>query len=136
MKKYYAVKVGKQTGIFTSWDECRNSVDGFNGALYKSFKTEAEAISYLNGNGSNRTKKEQKNNTVPNIDEVVAYIDGSYNDELKRFSYAAVIFVDGEKITYSAAEDNPDVIEMRNVAGELKAAMYVMQFTKKQGKKS
>jgi len=69
-------------------------------------------------------------------DEVIAYIDGSYNDKLKIFSYAAIIFIGEEKYTHSAAENNPDVISMRNVAGELKAAMYAMQFTKRQGKKS
>ncbi|MDR0273569.1 MAG: RNase H1/viroplasmin domain-containing protein, partial [Clostridiales bacterium] len=28
MKKFYAVKNGKKKGIFTSWEECRKSVEG------------------------------------------------------------------------------------------------------------
>ncbi|KRK69588.1 ribonuclease H [Lentilactobacillus buchneri DSM 20057] len=47
--KYYAVKKGRKTGIFTSWDEAEKKVKGFSGAQYKSFKTEAEANAYLNG---------------------------------------------------------------------------------------
>ena len=35
--KYYAVKVGKTPGIYQTWDECKANVDGFSGALYKSF---------------------------------------------------------------------------------------------------
>lgn len=29
IKKYYAVRVGRDTGIFESWDECKQSVDKF-----------------------------------------------------------------------------------------------------------
>ena len=46
-KKFYAVKNGKTTGIFQSWDECKKQVAGFSGAEYKSFKTHEEAESYL-----------------------------------------------------------------------------------------
>ena len=35
--KYYAIKEGKKKGIFTSWDECKEYVSGFKGAVYKSF---------------------------------------------------------------------------------------------------
>ena len=36
--KFYAVKQGRKTGIFTSWDEAKAQVDGYSGAVYKSFK--------------------------------------------------------------------------------------------------
>ena len=132
-KKYYAVKIGHKTGIFTSWDACKKNIDGFPGAVYKSFLSKDEANMYLNGSTTKPESLLTPSETDP--DEVVAYIDGSYDDKQKRFSYAAVLFVNGEKITRSAAENNPDVVEMRNVAGELKAAMVAMQFTKRQGKK-
>ena len=50
-KKYYAVKRGRQTGIFTVWAECSAQVQGFQGAVYKGFMTEAEAQDWLNGAG-------------------------------------------------------------------------------------
>ena len=34
-KKVYAVRKGKATGIFYTWDECKAAVDGFSGAVYK-----------------------------------------------------------------------------------------------------
>ncbi len=46
-KKYYAVKKGKKTGIFGSWEECRASVEGFSGAEYKGFADLGEAQGYL-----------------------------------------------------------------------------------------
>ena len=36
-KKMYAVKKGRVTGIFTSWDECRDAVEEYPGAEYKVF---------------------------------------------------------------------------------------------------
>lgn len=38
-KKYYVVWEGRKTGILESWAECAESIHGFKGAKYKSFKT-------------------------------------------------------------------------------------------------
>ena len=53
-EKYYAVKTGAETGIFTTWEECRASVHGYSGAAYKSFKTREEAAAYLEDNFSGK----------------------------------------------------------------------------------
>lgn len=37
--KYYVVWSGKTTGIFSNWDECKEQVSGYQGALYKGFPT-------------------------------------------------------------------------------------------------
>ena len=36
--KYYAVRKGRNPGIYTSWDLCLKEVKGYKGAIYKSFK--------------------------------------------------------------------------------------------------
>ena len=51
-KKYYAVKRGRKTGLFTVWAECAAQVQGFQGAVYKGFMTEAEARDWLAGGAS------------------------------------------------------------------------------------
>ena len=33
-KKYYAVRAGRKTGIFETWDECRAQTTGFKGASF------------------------------------------------------------------------------------------------------
>lgn len=41
--KYYVVWKGRETGIFSDWDNCEKQVKGFEGAKYKGFPTEQEA---------------------------------------------------------------------------------------------
>jgi ribonuclease HI len=58
--KYYAVAAGRTTGIFTSWPEARAQVEGFPGAVFKSFKTREQAQAFLAdpvlGKGTGRKK--------------------------------------------------------------------------------
>eukprot|EP00794_Sanderia_malayensis_P004797 gene4797-5424_t len=44
---FYAVRTGRQTGIFKSWSECEEQVKGFKGARFKKFKTRDEALSFV-----------------------------------------------------------------------------------------
>ncbi len=48
-KKVYAVRRGKVIGILDSWEACKEAVDGYPGAEYKSFKTLEEARAYMEG---------------------------------------------------------------------------------------
>ena len=41
--KFYVVWQGRETGIFTSWEECKPQIEDYKGAQYKSFKTREEA---------------------------------------------------------------------------------------------
>jgi hypothetical protein len=50
-EKIYAVLVGRQPGLFTTWAECKASVDGFKSARHQAFGTEAAARAYLAANG-------------------------------------------------------------------------------------
>lgn len=49
-KKFYAVKKGRNRGIFHSWDECKAQTHQYTGAIFKSFKTMSEAQDFLSGN--------------------------------------------------------------------------------------
>lgn len=51
-KKFYAVRSGRQTGIFTSWDDCKRQTDGYSKAEYKSFKSQEEAQQFISGGKS------------------------------------------------------------------------------------
>ncbi len=42
-EKFYVVWVGKNAGIYLSWDECKEQVLGYKGAKYKSYYTKIEA---------------------------------------------------------------------------------------------
>lgn len=48
--KFYAVWSGREKGVFSSWDDCKKQVDGFEGAQYKSFESKTEAENALKRN--------------------------------------------------------------------------------------
>ncbi len=42
-KKYYVVWDGRETGVFESWESCKEQVEGYPGAIYKSFVDKEQA---------------------------------------------------------------------------------------------
>lgn len=48
--KYYVVWIGHKPGIYTSWDQCKKQVDGFEAAKYMGFVTQEEANKAYKGN--------------------------------------------------------------------------------------
>ena len=48
-QKFYTVWVGREMGVFDSWEACKAQVEGFQGAKYKSFESrEAAEQAFLN----------------------------------------------------------------------------------------
>lgn len=64
MSSYYAVKIGKNPGIYRTWDECNREVTGFKGAKYKKFSSEREALEFI-GNTSNLASNNSSSNVDP-----------------------------------------------------------------------
>ena len=125
--KYYAVRAGRRTGIFSTWDECKKQVDGFSGASYKSFTSKEDAQAFLNSG----VKK-----AVVHENAVIAYVDGSYHIHTKEFSYGMVILQDGNEYCFSKKFEDSDLALMRNVAGEIMGAKAAMEYALQQGIKS
>ncbi|MBO4370546.1 MAG: ribonuclease H family protein [Paludibacteraceae bacterium] len=42
-QKFYTVWIGREMGVFDSWEACKAQVEGFQGAKYKSFDTRTAA---------------------------------------------------------------------------------------------
>lgn len=128
--KFYAVKEGRNIGIFESWIDCKKQVDGYSGAKYKSFKSRKEAMEYLDS-----TKG--KGACANDADEITAYVDGSYNIATNEFSYGVVILKENEVITkFNGRMDDKNLASMRNVAGEIKGAEAAMKYALENGYKS
>ena len=127
--KYYAVRQGRQVGIFTSWDECKRLVTGYKGAEYKSFTDKASALAFL----ENTTPSAS---VAPDADTVIAYVDGSYNIKTQIFACGVVIITaDGEKYL-SQSYDDKELATMRNVAGEIKGSVAAMEYCLENGIKN
>lgn len=60
MAKFYAVKSGRQPGIYHTWNDCERQVKGFQGARYKSFKTLEDAQKFI-GTSLDGTKSNKPN---------------------------------------------------------------------------
>ena len=62
-KKYYAVRIGKQAGIYTEWfgpNGAQVQVAGFPGAEFKGFATRAEAEKFLNPQSDKKSMTPEK----------------------------------------------------------------------------
>lgn len=54
MAYYYAVKLGENPGIYSSWAECEKQVKGYPNAQFKKWKTREEAEAYINESGNSK----------------------------------------------------------------------------------
>lgn len=124
-KKYYAVRKGLRTGIFESWQECQAVVSGYGNAEYKSFSSREEAQDYLGG--TDAAASEEDFGQEPG--KVIAYVDGSYDDKLKKYSFGCILLLpSGDIVKESGNGDNPESLAIRNVAGEMLGAMYAVKW--------
>lgn len=127
-KKFYGIKKGKDgaRGIFEqSWEEVSEKVVGVQGAIYKSFSTEEEAINWLYDIEEN---VHIDNNTL------IAYVDGSSSATIEEYGSGVVLIFPNEEIEeISFCGNNEEAKSMKNVAGELSASMRAMLEAKKRG---
>lgn len=123
---YYAVRVGRNPGIYKTWDECKNEIMGFKGASFKKFSTLEDAKAFIN-------EVEEEKKDLAEKDELIVYVDGSYRNSDKSHSYGVYMFNDEEEYSFSKRffEDS----EMRNVSGEIKGAMKAMEYAESIGKR-
>ena len=121
--KYYAVKVGRKTGIFNTWEECKEQVEGFLGAEYKSFSKLEDANNYL----VEQQQLEFK------VDGPVAYVDGSFKEETNEYSFGVVLLVDGKEYLFKKSFPSDELSSMRNVAGEIKGAGFIILYCLNRG---
>jgi ribonuclease HI len=146
--KFYAVKIGKVPGIYSTWDACKAMVDGFPGAVYKSFKTRAEAEAFVGGaarvnagtakrsavaapgaqqpgTGTNPAVGATEEKPAP--DRPYAFVDGSFNSVSGVYGYGGFLVSGGEKYLLQGSGDDPEMTSMRNVSGEILGCMAAVE---------
>ncbi|MBC2577514.1 reverse transcriptase-like protein [Peptostreptococcus russellii] len=146
-QKYYAVKNGKIKGVYLTWKDCQSMVIGYPNAVYKSFEDPHEAMDFLVGEKTS-VKKAKKLDKAEDIEDEVlnkdidenyeftidkdtieAYVDGSFDASQKKYGSGGVLIKNGKVIdSFSKEGKNLDSVSMRNVAGEIEASMYAMQY--------
>lgn len=144
MSKYYSVYRGKSETpkIVRTWDECKAEVIGCKGAIYKSFKTEKEAIEFLALNAEGKVKKPVKKKAKDEVSEseevvlegLVIYVDGSFSLEKGNYSYGLIAIKDGESIYEDCgAGEDVNAIALRNVSGEVLGSMKAVEYAIENG---
>jgi len=134
-KKFYAVRKGKITGVFSAWNDCKQAVDGYPGAEYKGFATLQEANAYM-GIGAPAEEEAEESETIGS-DCLLTYVDGSYDDSLKKYAFGCVFILDNDRIyTECGNGDNPQSLQHRNVTGEMLGAMYAVKVAMLEGYKA
>lgn len=74
----------------------------------------------------------EKEEGLPN--QIIAYVDGSFDEKIGRYAFGCIIITpNGDVIRESGNGDNPDSLALRNVAGEMLGAMFVVQWCVKNG---
>lgn len=139
MAKFYAVRKGLNTGIYTNWDEAEKNVKGFPSAEYKKFSTLKEACEFMESTASaekikESAKEEAKTETEAEIiadlfkkykTDLIAFVDGSYNTE-KNLVGSGVVILDKNSVLLKKAllhdDASDEALAMRNVFGEITAA--------------
>ena len=157
-KKYYAVRVGHNPGIYVTWSDCEMQVKGFPGAQYKSFPTEVEAKAYMGSinipksarnkptrTGTKKTSAstskrmsvgEYLTTQTDNIGQIVeldpceirAFIDGSFDKRKDVVGSGGVMLIGTEEVEFSLSSIDPNHVAYWNVSGELLAALHVVDY--------
>ncbi len=126
--KYYVVWHGRRPGIYNSWEECKEQVEGFSGAKYKSFETLEQAKEALEkGYEAFWGKKNKKQDH--GITRGIA-VDAACSGNPGIMEYRGVDLASG-KVVFHAGP----FMDATNNIGEFLAIVHALAWLKKQGLK-
>ena len=86
-KKFYVVWNGRKKGVFTSWKVCKQQIDGFEGAQYKSFANLDEAEIASKGKYEDYKGKEKVGK--PNLESIS--VDAACSGNPGKMEYRGVL---------------------------------------------
>ena len=138
-QKYYVVWVGRDTGIFHTWDECKANVQGYKGAKYKAFDTEDEARAafcdedYLSSHAKPQTATRVHRSTVKSVEAASSYqpdslaVDAACSGNPGPMEYRGVYVATGREVFHYGP-----VFGTNNI-GEFLAIVHGLALLKQKG---
>ena len=135
--KYYVVWKGHAPGIYDSWEECKQHIEGYKGALYKSYNSKDAAIKAFR-EGYNKENTGVLKSLAEAIDENSATskrfikesiaVDASCMGNPGIMEYRGVYVLTGQELfRIGPFQDGTNNI------GEFLALVHVLAFLKKKG---
>ena len=74
---FYAVRSGRNPGIYSSWGEASENVSGFQGAVHKKFSTQSEANAFVQTSGGYSQSVSKSHSSQPQL------VANSYSSQLQ-----------------------------------------------------
>lgn len=106
--KFYTVWIGREPGVYATWEECLRQVEGWKGAVYKGFPTRELAEKALMDSPDNyiekkkpapggRKKKEARRELPPQVIRQALAVDAACSGNPGQMEYRAVYLGDMEE---------------------------------------
>ncbi|WDF45374.1 ribonuclease H family protein [Chryseobacterium sp. KACC 21268] len=102
--KFYTVWIGRSPGIYSSWDECKLQISGFENAEYKSFSTYDAAVEAFNSDSKKYIGLKNYKVSFNDLEEDekpikdTICVDGSCSGKTGIMEYQGVSFPDLQKV--------------------------------------
>ena len=134
-KKVYVVWQGKEVGVFTDWQRCKDSIHGFKGAKYKAFKSlESAQKAYEDGaelhwGQGGESRIESPKETILLVGEPIypsISVDAAWNTATLRMEYQGVDTYSCTRIFHQGPFE-----EGTNNVGEFLAIVHALAHLKK-----
>lgn len=133
--KFYVVWVGRNPGIYRSWDECQVQINGFDGARFLSFTDEIEAVKAFRGNmWSYLGKKKSNEKLMEKNQEGIVWesisVDAACSGNPGVMEYQCVYTKSRKRIFHGGPFE-----EGTNNIGEFLALVHALALLKEKGKR-
>lgn len=133
-KSFYVVWNGIKPGVYKSWNECKVQVEGYDGAIYKSFSSLEEANQAFNqnpwlfiGKNAKQSTKKASLNNVAIIKDSLA-VDAACSGNPGLLEYRGVYVLTGEQIFHQGVFEHGT-----NNVGEFLALVHGLALLKQKG---
>ena len=135
-EKFYVVWQGVKPGIYSSWEECRLQVFGFENARYKSFTSLEEAKKAFNENpwkhlNSKKNYQPTEQTSATSIIRESIAVDAACSSNPGLMEYRGVFVADGVEIFHVGPLE-----EGTNNIGEFLAIVHALALLQKSGRET
>lgn len=129
-KKWYVVWKGREPGIYETWLECKQQIDGFEEARYKSFETQTQAVEAYRSNPGNyirNSRASSKHSISSSIILCSLAVDAACSGNPGKMEYRGVYTETGKEIFHVGP-----LKQATNNIGEFLAIVHGLALLKKQ----
>jgi ribonuclease HI len=107
--KFYAVWVGRMPGVYSSWEECKEQIHGYENAVYKSFPTIEQALKAFTEDSNKYIGSKEFESSLSKFElELVGQpvsdgicVDGAWNTRTNEIEYQGVSLIDKKRIFHA-----------------------------------